>query len=207
MEWIPIIDYPDYFINEKLQVKHNDFVLSDRKNVCLYSKERPKYSINRLRLYYLTKLGVSPLSAKGKNVEIFRRNGAVHVEDRSTRRLQMAQTQHSQPKRSKEDAVVLLEENIRRCKAMIAAMEGDTSDFLQEIELIRPRLQNHIARKFAIKQKDIVEDVVDEGLLWYINAVTKQHTTASSFQYIAKRAEGVYKDWLKLFKEKKGLVL
>lgn len=206
MEWLPVIDYPDYFINEKLQVKRNSFLFKDRRNVCLYSKDRPKYAINRLRLFYLTKQGISPLAAKGKDVEIFKRNGVVHIEDRSTRRQQMAQAQHSQPKRSKEEAVMLLEENIRRCRAMIAALDGDTADFLQEIELIRPRLQKHIARKYAIKQKDIVEDVVAECLLWYINAVTKQHTTASSFQYIAKRAEGIYKDWLKLFKNKKIVV-
>jgi hypothetical protein len=154
-------------------------------------------------LLYLTKRGISPLSAKGKNIDIFKRNGVWHIEDRSTRRAQMAKEMHSHPKRTAETAIALLNENIRRCQAMIKAINGDSTDFLCNLNQLRPRLMRHISKKFAIKQKDVVEDVVDEALLWYINAVTVQHTTASSFDYISKRAEGVYKDWLQQFKSKR----
>ena len=203
MDWLQVIDYPEYFINEEMQVMRNGRVFAQGRQVVLRAKDKPCYSIGRPRLLYLTKNGFSPLSAKGKNVDIFMRNGVWHIEDRSTRRAQMAKEMHSQPKRTAETAIALLNENIRRCQAMIKAINGDSTDFLYNLNQLRPRLKRHIAKKFAIRQKDVVEDVVDEALLWYINAVTVQHTTASSFEYISKRAEGVYKDWLRQFTPKR----
>lgn len=190
--WIEIVGFPNYYINKQRQIKHFDKIYKDSPIVTLRNGKE-QLTIRRNRLLYLASARISPTEAKNIDVDVIEENGILRVIDRKERRALLAQEKHKRSVRTTEEATIELDNTIEFCLAIKSALQGDFCPLLDKLEQRKYKLIEYLKRQ-GIKQ-DLVEDISVSVIEWYLDAITVRRCTATSFDYLKKRAMGIYKEF------------
>lgn len=194
--WIEIKGFPNYYINPNRQIKHFDKVYKFSPVVTLRNKTR-QLTIRRNRLLYLAVAGVSPTDGRNIDIDIIEENGKIKAINRNERRAILAQEKHKRSVRTKEEAVKELEKTIELCSAIKSAFMGNYNPLLMQLEQRKKKLTEYL-KKQGLK-KDLAEDISISTIEWYFDAITVRRCTATSFEYIKKKALGLYKEYKEKF--------
>lgn len=190
--WIEIVGFPNYYINKQKQIKHFDKIYKDNLLVTLRNS-CGQLTIRRNRLLVLAVAGVNPLSTKGIGVDIIEINGELRAISRKERCAILAQEKHKRSVRTKEEAIIELDKTIEFCEAIKTALDGNCAPLLEMLEQRKYKLIEYLKRQ-GIKQ-DLAEDISISVIEWYFDAITVRRCTATSFDYLKKRAMGIYKEF------------
>lgn len=207
--WFEIKDFPNYYINQNRQIKHFDRIYKYSPVVTLRNKKK-QFTIRRNRLLYLTVAGISPTDGRYIDVDIIEEKGKLEAINRTERRTILAQEKHKRSIRTKDEAVKELDNTIEFCSAIKSAFKGDYDRLLYLLDERKEKLTKYLQQKGVIK--DLAEDISISTIEWYFDALTVRRCTATSFDYIKKRALGIYKGYKAKFvqfkqKEQKNLVV
>lgn len=191
-KWIEIKDYHNYYINKSRQIKHFNKIYKNSPVVTLRNSNG-QLTIRRNRLFVLAVAGISPLTGKGTGVDIIEINGELQAISRKERCSMLAQEKHKRSVRTKEEAIIELDKTIEFCEAIKSALKGNCTPLVEKLEQRKYKLIEFLNQQGI--QKDLAEDISISTIEWYLDAITVRRCTATSFDYLKKRAMGIYKEF------------
>lgn len=195
--WIEINGYPNYYINKSRQIKHFDKIYKNSPVVTLRNSSG-QLTIRRNRLLAFAVAGVNPLSGKGCGVDIIEVDGELRSISRRDRAALLAQEKHRRSVRTKEEAIIELNETIEFCEAIKNALEDNCVPLEKKLEQRKYKLIEYLKRQRMTP--DLAEDISICTIEWYFDAIIVRRCTATSFDYLKKRAMGIYKEFKAIHK-------
>lgn len=190
MEWLKVIGYPNYFVNERYEAKHKGRVLVGAV-VTLRRPDRRQISVLKKRLFLLTTMGIDPFLAIGGKVDTVEIDGHLRLIDWRERRKLSATRQHQITLAEKEFAKKQFNATISWAQSCIVALEGNTEPLWSILLSGRENLDLYLLYQCGERSLIVREEVISETFTTYVERVVNGRTVTCNWRAMKRMARGI----------------